>query len=240
MPYIAFDLDALNTVPTLANATGLKPAEVSHGLLTMWAYCFREEVASVTGIHIKGFFGCDCTDALLAFGFLERDGEGYRVCGADRYLKVRQAQREGGKKGRKLSSSKVGTLKSTLKSTSGSTSRSTSGSTSRSEQALTPNTEHRIVEASVPRDSDALCQDFKDIMGTNYVWQGAKDGVALAELRKSFSLEEIRVRWQRGLRAPADTWASCRTVAQLRLKVNDLATAPAKVSIEHQPSRMFK
>ena len=83
--------------------------------------------------------------------------------------------------------------------------------------------------------------DFKAVTGTEYLWQGAKDGVALADLRRAFSLEEVRARWRRGLQAPADDWASCRTVAQLRSKWNDLADAkPApRVSIEHQPSRII-
>ena len=93
----------------------------------------------------------------------------------------------------------------------------------------------------MPRESDALVADFRDVTGSEYLWQGAKDGTALAELRKSFGLDEVRARWRRGLAAPADEWASCRTVAQLRAKWNDLADAkPApRVSIEHQPSRIL-
>lgn len=73
-----------------------------------------------------------------------------------------------------------------------------------------------------PRDSDLLVQDFKAVTGSDYLWQGAKDGTALAALLRVASLEEVRNRWRRGLSAPTASWASCRTVAQLRSKWNDL------------------
>jgi len=72
------------------------------------------------------------------------------------------------------------------------------------------------------RDSDLLKADFKEVTGHEYVWAGAKDGVALAELKKSATIEEIRARWRKGLAEPIEEWASCRTVAQLRSKFNDL------------------
>jgi hypothetical protein len=93
-----------------------------------------------------------------------------------------------------------------------------------------------------PRDSDALCGAFKALTGQDYLWQGAADGVALAELLKVAPLAEVLVRWRRGLEGDPDEWASCRTVTQLRRKWNDLAAAPkpsAPVSIEHRPSRML-
>lgn len=156
MSYIAFDLDALNLVPSVAAAAGMRSGDISHGLLTMWAYCFREEVAHISGLHVMGFFGAECAPALVAFGFLEAVDGGYRVRGAERYLRVKQAQREGGKKGRALSSSKLGrNADDTSGSTSGSTLRSTSGSTSGSQQALTPNTEHRAPNTEHPKEEEA-------------------------------------------------------------------------------------
>lgn len=70
-----------------------------------------------------------------------------------------------------------------------------------------------------------MCDDFRAVLGTSYKWQGAKDGRAFADLRRTFPLAEIRARWVRGLKAPADAWASCRTVAQLAMKWNDLAVS---------------
>ena len=102
MNYIAFELDALNKVPLVANAAGIRAQDVTHGLLTLWAYCFREEVDRVRDAHLAGFFGSSTVGAALeAFGFLEADGVGcWRVKGAQRYLRVRESRREGGKKGR--------------------------------------------------------------------------------------------------------------------------------------------
>ena len=79
--------------------------------------------------------------------------------------------------------------------------------------------------AEPPRDSDLLVYDFKLVTGSDYRWNGAKDGVALADLLKTSTLDEVRARWRRGLEAPANAWASCRTVAQLRQKWNDLLPA---------------
>ena len=72
--------------------------------------------------------------------------------------------------------------------------------------------------------SDALVADFKSLTGATYGWQGAKDGAALARiLAFENDVFEIRRRWRLGLSAPVSTWASCRTVAQLAAKWNDLA-----------------
>lgn len=78
-------------------------------------------------------------------------------------------------------------------------------------------------EADKPsKDSDLLVADFKAVVGSDYLWQGAKDGTALAALLKAASIGEVRNRWRRGLSAPAASWASCRTVAELRSKWNHL------------------
>jgi len=96
--YIAFELDALNVVPSVAAAAGMRPSDVSHGLLMMWAWCFRESAERVTAVHVRGFFGTDCCDALTAFGFLKPDSDGFVVRGADRYRRVSEARSAGGKK----------------------------------------------------------------------------------------------------------------------------------------------
>jgi len=80
--------------------------------------------------------------------------------------------------------------------------------------------------------------DFRAATGADYLWQGAKDGAALAVLLKAATLDEVRARWRRGLAAPESAWASCRTVAQLRAKWNDLAGSPeAAIPKEHRPTR---
>lgn len=98
----------------------------------------------------------------------------------------------------------------------------------------------RSSSKSTARDSDRLLADFLEVIGSPYAFGGAKDGASLAYLLTVADMEEISRRWRLGLKASTEDWASCRTIAQLRHKWNDLATAKAAaVSIEHQPSRMF-
>jgi hypothetical protein len=103
MPYLAFDLDALNAAPNVARAGGISEDAAIAGLARMWAWCFREENDHVSPSHLAGFFGTGDADRVAAglstFGFLEQDGVQLRVRGADRYLKLKQARREGGRKG---------------------------------------------------------------------------------------------------------------------------------------------
>lgn len=247
MSYIAFDLDALNVSRDVGAAAGISEERVTHGLLRMWAWCFREKADTVESIQVQGFFGCAAAPALVAFGFLEeQSGDSYRVRGAERYLRVSKARSEAGQQ-RAMGAGRVaGRFTSTAPATT-STAPANDQQTTSKRPALTPSTEHRTpVRRSAPapqapRESDAMLEDFVAVIGSPYAWQGAKDGVAFAELLKLTTLEEIRTRWRRGLQAPSDTWASCRTVAQLRSKWNDLAsTKPLPfVSIEHQPSRIF-
>lgn len=226
MSYIAFELDALNVVPSVAAAAGMRAGDISYGLLTMWAYCFREETAQISPLHVIGFFGAECAPALVAFGFLEPAEGGFRVRGAERYLRVKQAQREGGKKGRALSSSRLGrNADDTSGSTSGSTLRSTSGSTSGSQQALTPNTEHRApntehhkdcADAQPPRKApkakraeqpadprhqplvQALDEAFREARGTAYPYK-PRDFAAVKSLLAAGAPEVILAAWRRAL-----------------------------------------
>lgn len=99
--YIAFEIDAFNQAPLIATVTGLKPADVTHGLMTMWVYVFRSSIDRVTDIHIDAFFGAKKIAPVLAtFGFLEADGDGWRVRGGDRYKRVREMRSKAGKVGR--------------------------------------------------------------------------------------------------------------------------------------------
>jgi len=145
--YLSFDLDALNVVPSVSAAVGVRPGDIAHGLLQLWAYCFRNEVEVVSEVHLKGFFGVDAAAALVAFGFLESLQGEFRVRGAKRYLRVKQAQREGGKKGRAMSSSKIGIP--AAKADPGADPDPNPDpdpdpmETLKSEQALSPSTEHR-------------------------------------------------------------------------------------------------
>lgn len=102
MSYLAFDLDALKLVPDTARAADVPEAVIGYGLLRLWGFCWTAKVEHVEGSHLRGFFQAPdyqlITDALCAFGFLERQPNRFRVRGAERYLRVRKARSEGAKK----------------------------------------------------------------------------------------------------------------------------------------------
>jgi hypothetical protein len=219
--YIAFDLDALNVVPDVAAACGLPAGEVAHGLLKLWAWCFREKTDLVTSTHLAGFFsGKPAGAALEAFGFLHQEDQKWRVRGASRYLRISEVRSAGGKARSSAAGRSAGRFTSKPPAPD---QQATS-----SEPALTPTTDDRAPTTEskkrAPRETDALVGDFLELTGKAYVWADAKDGVAFARLRREVSLEEIRARWRLGLKSN-DKWLGVRTVAQLASKWNDLAQA---------------
>ena len=98
MSYLAFELDALNVAPAVARAAGIDENAVLGGLLRLWAWCFREKVDQTTLVGIRGHFGPgpDIATALVEFGFLEPSQAGFRVRGADRYLRIAEGRSKGG------------------------------------------------------------------------------------------------------------------------------------------------
>ena len=234
--FIAVDLKAIEVhVPMVARAAGVADDRVLAGLVRLWHRCWSTSSDRLTATELAGLFGGDRIEALteaLCVEFLERSSDGFRARGAARYLRLRASFRDGARK------TNEGRLK-------GDALRRRPKASAYSD-ALSPNTEHRtpntevdyiapVKPAPAPRESDALCQDFLEATGATYVWQGAKDGTALARLRKAASLDEVRQRWREGLRATG--WLQVRTVAQLASKWNDLASpstgdtrAPAPVA----------
>ena len=100
--YIQVELDAFNTFPLIARATGLPVEIVSHGMLSLWAHCYRHKVEEVRPLELRGLFGpCkDLAEVLEAFNFVEPMPNGsLRVRGVGRYERVNEARREAGRKG---------------------------------------------------------------------------------------------------------------------------------------------
>lgn len=175
MSYIAFDLDALNVARDVGAAAGIPEERVTHGLLRMWAWCFREKVEQVTTTHVLGFFGTDACAALAAFGFLESGGNSsWRVRGAGRYLRVAEGRSKGGQaaKGNLI----PGGPKRSASRESGSAAAESQPSTHLgSTSALTPSTEHRAPSTehrkaaaagppslATPEGFWTACQDKRD------------------------------------------------------------------------------
>lgn len=96
MPYLAFDLDAMDAAPNVARAAGITEDAVIAGLARMWRHCWQRKTNVVDATALRGFFGGEVTAALGSFGFLEAwDGQ-HRVKGADRYLRLHLGQVAGG------------------------------------------------------------------------------------------------------------------------------------------------
>lgn len=149
MSYIAFDLDALNVARDVGAAAGIPEERITHGLLRMWAWCFREKTEHVTDTHVRGFFGSACAGILLSFGFLAKaDGFDcatditYRVRGAERYLRVSEARSKAGKARAASAGRNAGRLTSTTPAAT-STAPAHNQHTTSTAPALTPSTEHR-------------------------------------------------------------------------------------------------
>lgn len=239
MSYIAFELDALNAAPAVARSSGVAEEVIIAGLVRMWAWCFREKTDTITADQLRGHFGADVAPALVAFRFLEAQDSGWRVRGAQRYLRINEGRSKGGKaasgnlkRGKRKPGGKPEESPGLVPAAAGEQPESSPGLFPALHRA--PNTEHRTPlkdsapASRAPRESDGLVEDFETVIGSKYQWQGAKDGAALAGLRKHSSIDEIRSRWRAGLRA--DGWLSVRTVAQLASKWNDLATLAPKLS----------
>lgn len=152
MPYLSFDLDALKMVPDAARSAGIAEAELGYGLVRLWSYCWTAKTDTVKAPHLAGFFGPSeaLAPALMAFGFLADDGAGgYRVRGADKYLRITRAQSEAGKNSTSnLRKGAGGGAGEDLRVGPPSQPGTQPGPTSGSAPALTPNTEHRAPSTS--------------------------------------------------------------------------------------------
>lgn len=239
MSYIAFELDALNAAPAVARSSGVVEEVIIAGLVRMWAWCFREKTDTITADQLRGHFGADVAPALVAFRFLEPQGGGWRVRGAQRYLRINEGRSKGGKaasgnlkRGKRKPGGKPEESPGLVPATAGEQPESSPGSLPALHRA--PSTEHRAPlkdsapAPRAPRAEDPLVvllkEDFKAEVGSDYAFQSGKDGVALAWLKSKGSEAEIRARWRRGLHHPPDKWLGVRTLSQLRQKWNDLAT----------------
>lgn len=142
--FIAVDLKVIEGLAgAVARAAGVSEDRILAGLVRLWHRCWSDEVEDLSFLEMGGVFGSadliPILAALVAFGFLESNPGGiYRVRGAERYLRLRESKRRGGKaavsnlKRGKSPGSSAGVLPGTLPGTH-------PGST----PALSPNTEHR-------------------------------------------------------------------------------------------------
>lgn len=204
MSYIAFDLDALNVAPDVARAADLTEDRVIGGLSRLWAWCFRSATDRVTAIHIKGFFGADCTQVLSVFGFLEVDGADFRVKGADRYLRVKEARSQNGKaaaaRGNLRRGKSVGGISPTAPSAppnSAPTELQQASSPTPNTEHRTPNTEEKITTLSAEADpADPAWQVFGYWVKTagknaRTAFDSKRRRAVLARLKDGYTVEDL-------------------------------------------------
>src|SRR5688572_21909768 len=98
MPYLAFDLDAKKRAARAAAGLGVHPGQVAWGLLEMWEHAWEAKSETIDALTLACCFGPDprVPGVLAAMGFVEPEGERFRVKGADRYLRISEARRRGG------------------------------------------------------------------------------------------------------------------------------------------------
>lgn len=104
MPYLQVDLDGKRHWPMVAAGCGIHEAFVAKGFLDLWEMCWRERTATVGVLRLECLFlgakGERIAEVLCAYGFLEPISMGlFRVRGADKYLRIADARKEGGRKG---------------------------------------------------------------------------------------------------------------------------------------------
>ena len=238
MSHIAVDLKFIEVkAPGVARALGLEVAHVIGAFVLLWHRCWSLKSDTVGELEFRGFLRePDAGPIAEAHGLLERVEGGWRVRGTDKYLRLSEARRRGGKAAAKhlIPGARFSAPAQTVPRASPEPAQRVSGLVS----ALSPSTEHRAPNTvskstapapRAPRDSDLLCADFAAVTGSPYGWNGAKDGAALAWCLKQAPLKEVRARWRRGL--AADGWLLVRNVAQLRQKWNDLAPPPSGLGV---------
>lgn len=220
MSYIAFDLDALNRAPAVARASGIAEELVISGLVRMWAWCFREETDTVNALQVRGHFGADCADALVAFSFLEADAGTYRVRGAERYLRIKKAQRAGAKK---TNQQRAVSVRSTDATPDGTPDDQAHGGATPLHRA--PSTEHRIKKMGPggPHHEtiEAFVGLFQSIRGVAYVFSKKADAPAMKAMLAHSPPHEILRRAEIGLRNTR--FPKVDTLAQLSSQWNSLA-----------------
>lgn len=86
------------------------------------------------------------------------------------------------------------------------------------------------------RFTDEICAVYKEATGQPYLFS-ARDGVAVADLLRRASEAEVLRRWRMGLSETG--WRQCSTVAQLRVKWNDLLMSTGKLGQDVREGDVF-
>ena len=143
--YIAVDLKVIEVLaPGVARGAGIDPDRALGGLVRLWHRCWSTEATAMSRSGLAAVFGGDrieaIIEALVDAEFLEAVEGAWRVRGVERYLRITEARRKGGRMatGNLKRGTSPGSSTPTVRGPPAD-SRLTPGST----PALSPNTEHR-------------------------------------------------------------------------------------------------
>jgi hypothetical protein len=245
MPYVQVELDALKVCPDVARVTGLSDLVVTGGLVRMWAYCWEAKTETLRPLQLAALFGCRdaamLAESLEAFGFLEAMDGGYRVKGAQRYLRLDDGRSKGGKAaagnlipGARQKARKQAAEFSAAAESQPRASREAAERSSRLSSALTPNTEHQTPKLPKPPTPKAqtphstplverVVEVFEAERGAKYSPTFADEHAGRALLGKA-SEDEVLRRWAIGLRA---RYPACNGLPDLLRNWNAYATEAA-------------
>lgn len=103
MSHIAVELKVIEVrAPNVARAAAISEDRSLAGLVRLWHRAWSVEAEVITRTQIAGVFGPErideIIDALCSEGLLEPHDAGWRIKGADRYLRLKSARRAGAAK----------------------------------------------------------------------------------------------------------------------------------------------
>ncbi len=245
MNFIAVDLKVIEVkAPATARAADVEPDRVLGGLVRLWHLCWSSKSDKVSEIELAGIFGGSRIEQLIAalvgFELLEVVEDGWRVKGADRYLRIQESRVAGGK----MAAARGNLRRGNSSPASSQLAPSSLPAAPQLPPSLSPSTEHRTPikdkkpvakKFATPVDPRleplklALVADYETVrIGERYRHSGAPDTNGLKSLLPLATDEQIRSRWRDALRRTE--YPKVSTFAQLAQKWPDLA-APSKTRL---------
>lgn len=214
MPYLQVDLDAKKRFPAVARAAGVDVGTVAWGLMELWEYVWSTKKDTVGEMVLSGCFGASqrIIDALVVYDFLERTDDGFRVRGAERYLRVSTASERGRLGGQKTAES--GKSKTNLRqfasdvsteateATTEATPKQTPKQDRSNTEALTPITNHQspikettlsVVSEKQPDPGERVFEHWRQVMHKNArtAYDKARQNKVNARLSDGYTVEDL-------------------------------------------------
>jgi hypothetical protein len=220
MSHIQVDLKVIEVhAPAVARVMEEPVAITLGGLSLLWHRCWSTQQATISRIGLGGIFGMERLDlrleALIDAGFLEAVPQvGFRIRGAEKYLRIRQGNSKGGKaasgnlkRGTQAAGPKPEGEPGTEPGGSREVSRDQAGEGPRLIAGSTPITDHRspitTTKEAPPRSEhqptiDRLTTTFTQARGSKYPFK-PRDAGAVKAMLESHTPDDIAGAWGRAL-----------------------------------------